>query len=131
MDFYVRALELKDEAIRHRRYLHKNAEVGLELPKTAAYVKDILQQYRITPSYCGMGITASVGKGRPVILLRADMDALPMKEESGEDFASITNASHTCGHDLHCAMLLCAAKMLKESEEKLKGTVSYALLEQP
>jgi amidohydrolase len=64
-----------------------------------------------------------IGHGGKVLLLRADMDALPMAEESGEDFACTTGNAHACGHDFHAAMLLAAAKMLKEQEESLKGTV--------
>ena len=66
-----------------------------------------------------------MGQGGKCILLCADMDALPMKEESGETFACPTGTeAHTCGHDFHAAMLLGAAKMLKENEDKLEGTVN-------
>ena len=123
MDFYRRAKQLEDEIISHRRFLHRNAECGIDLPVTKKYVCDRLKEYGIQPQDCGCGISAAIGRGKPVILLRADMDALPMKEESGEDFASITNAAHTCGHDFHTAMLLGAAKLLKECESELKGTV--------
>lgn len=61
-----------------------------------------------------------------VILLRADMDALPMAEESGEPFASKNpHAAHTCGHDTHTAMLLGAAKLLMDNKEKVKGRVKF------
>ena len=59
----------------------------------------------------------------PVFLLRADMDALPMQEESGLPFAAADGAAHCCGHDMHTAMLLGAAKILKEQEEELPGIV--------
>ena len=123
MDFYKRALELKNETVSHRRFLHKNAEVGLDMPISKEYIRWQLKQLGISPQNCGCGLTATIGSGTPVILLRADMDALPMAEQSGESFASVTNAAHTCGHDLHAAMLLTAAKMLKEQEHKLCGTV--------
>lgn len=123
MDFYARAKELKNDIVKHRRYIHKNAEDGLELHKTKKYVIQVLQSCGIEPKPCGSGISAVIGSGRPVILLRADMDALPMKEESVEEFASSTDAAHTCGHDLHTAMLLGAAVMLKEAEADLNGTV--------
>lgn len=123
MNEYERALELKEETIANRRFLHENAENGLHLPVTKAFIMKKLREYGIEPLECGEGVTATIGNSGKVILLRADMDALPMKEESGEAFASQTQAAHTCGHDFHAAMLLSAAKMLKEKESELKGTV--------
>ena len=123
MNEYERALELKEETIANRRFLHENAETGLHLPETKAFVMKKLKEYGIESVECGEGVTATIGKGGKVILLRADMDALPMKEESGEPFSSKTGAAHACGHDFHAAMLLSAAKILKEEEAELKGTV--------
>lgn len=126
MDYYKRALELNDETIKNRRYFHTNAETGLHMPKACAYVMKKLQEYGLTPSRCGEGVTATIGNGGKVLLLRADMDALPMPEESGLSFACPTgNEAHACGHDFHAAMLLTAAKMLKENESELKGTVKF------
>lgn len=126
MNYYERALELKDETIANRRHIHKNAETGLDLPKTKAYVMEKLTEYRLEPKDCGYGVTATLGKGGKVLLLRADMDALPMPEESGEEFACPTGKeAHTCGHDFHAAMLLTAAKMLKEKEDTLEGTIKF------
>lgn len=126
MDFYKRAVELKEETIENRRYIHKNAETGLKLPKTKAFVMDKLKEYGLEPEECGDGVTAMLGKGGKVLLLRADMDALPMPEQSGESFACPTGAAdHACGHDFHAAMLLTAAKMLKENEDMLEGTVKF------
>lgn len=126
MRFYDRALELQDETIAHRRFFHTNAEVGLNMPKAQAYVMQVLTQYGLEPRECGHGVTATVGTGGKCILLRADMDALPMSEESGEPFACPTGAqAHACGHDFHAAMLLTAAKLLKERESELKGTVKF------
>lgn len=124
MNFYERAVALKDELVANRRYFHTNAEVGLHMPKASAYVLEKLSEYGIEARRCGEGVTATIGNGGKVILLRADMDALPMKEESGLDFACPTGTeAHCCGHDLHAAMLLTAAKMLKEKEFELQGTV--------
>ena len=89
MDFYRRAMKLKEETVSHRRYFHRNAESGLVLPRTTEYIWKKLTEYGIVPQQCGHGITAVIGQGSPVILLRADMDALPMQEESGEEFATI------------------------------------------
>lgn len=126
MNYYERALELKDETIANRRHIHKNAETGLDLPKTKAYVMKKLTEYGLEPKDCGYGVTATLGKGGKVLLLRADMDALPMPEESGEEFACPTGKeAHTCGHDFHVAMLLTAAKMLKEKEDTLEGTIKF------
>ncbi len=126
MNYYERALELKEETIENRRYFHTNAEVGLDMPKAKAYVMKKLTEYGLEPKDCGYGVTATLGKGGKVLLLRADMDALPMPEESGEPFACPTGKeAHTCGHDFHAAMLLTAAKMLKENEAELEGTVKF------
>ncbi len=124
MDYYQRACELKDETIANRRHIHTNAEVGLETTKTRAFVMEKLAEYGVEPHECGHGAVATIGSGSPVILLRADMDALPMPEESGEPFACPDGEhAHACGHDFHAAMLLTAARMLKENEAELKGTV--------
>ena len=126
MDFWQRAQELKEETVSHRRYFHTNAEVGLETPKAVAYVMETLAKCGLTPEKCGCGVAVSLGSGGKTLLLRADMDALPMGEESGEPFACPTGTeAHTCGHDFHAAMLLTAAKILKEHEAELKGTVRF------
>ena len=125
MNYYERALELKEETIANRRYFHQNAETGLDMPTAKAYVMNKLKEYGLIPKECGHGVSATVGCGGKVILLRADMDALPMPEESGEPFACTSGAAHACGHDFHVAMLLTAAKMLKENESNLKGTVKF------
>ncbi len=127
MDFYNRALELKDETIQNRRNIHKNAEVGLDTPKTKAFVIEKLKEYGLEPEECGYGVTALLGKKEgKVLLLRADMDALPMAEQSGEEFACHSGKeAHTCGHDFHAAMLLTAAKMLKENEDLIDGTIKF------
>ncbi len=122
MNCYKRAEALINETTAHRRFFHKNAETGLDMPKAVEYVMNELGKIGINAQKCGKGVTATIGKGERCILLRADMDALPMKEESGLDFASQNNA-HTCGHDFHAAMLLTAAKLLKEDENVLSGCV--------
>lgn len=126
MDYFEHACALREELIENRRYFHENAEVGLNMPKAKAYVMNKLKEYGLEPRECGEGVTATLGKGGKVILLRADMDALPMPEESGLSFACPTGEqAHTCGHDFHAAMLLVAAKMLKEDEASLAGTVKF------
>ena len=81
MDFLTRAYELQEETIANRRHIHQHAETGLDLPETVAFVKDKLTEYGLAPTDCGHGVTATLGKGSPVLLLRADMDALPIQED--------------------------------------------------
>lgn len=126
MNYFERARDLAGELLENRRYFHTNAEVGLRMPRAKAYVMKKLSEYGLAPRECGEGVTATLGHGGRVILLRADMDALPMGEESGLPFACPTGRqAHTCGHDLHAAMLLTAAKLLREDEAALKGTVKF------
>lgn len=125
MNYYKRALELKEETIANRRYLHEHAEAGLHLENTVEFVMKRLTEYGLNPERCGEGVTALIGQGEPVLLLRADMDALPLTEESGESFSCKTGKMHACGHDFHAAMLLSAAKMLKENEFHLCGRVKF------
>lgn len=125
MDFLERAKEIKEEIVESRRYFHETAEVGLDMPMAQDYLIDKLTEYGLHPQKCGHGVSAMLGKGEPVLLLRADMDALPMTEDSGEPFACKTGHAHACGHDFHAAMLLGAAKLLKECESELKGTVKF------
>ena len=123
MDFYNRALQLENETVAHRRFLHSNAECGLDMPLAVKYITETLTRYGLSPQPCGKGVTSTIGHGKPVILLRADMDALAGKEDSGEAFACNKGNFHGCGHDMHAAMLLTAAKLLKEAENSLCGTV--------
>ncbi len=110
-----------------RRTLHKHPEVGFDLPQTKALVKQALTEMGYTPQDCGKaGVIALAGGKKPgkTILLRGDMDALPIQEQSGEEFASeIPGRMHGCGHDMHTAMMLGAAKLLKAHEDELEGTV--------
>lgn len=120
------AKALAPEVVAHRRTIHGFAEVGFDLPQTYAYVFEKLTEYGYAPRKVGkMGITCLAGRPGPTILLRADMDALPMAEESGESFAATNGHCHSCGHDCHTAMLLGAAKLLKEREGELPGTVKF------
>ncbi|MCH5273412.1 MAG: M20/M25/M40 family metallo-hydrolase, partial [Lachnospiraceae bacterium] len=126
MNYFERTCALREELLENRRYFHANAEVGLHMPKAKAYVMKKLKEYGLKPQECGEGVTATLGHGGKVLLLRADMDALPMPEESGLPFACPTGEqAHTCGHDFHAAMLLTAAKLLKEDEASLEGTVKF------
>jgi amidohydrolase len=124
--FMDRANELKDEIVAMRRELHSTPEIMNDLPATTKFVKEKLVEMGLEPKeIISSGLVAVIGGKKPgkTILLRADMDGLNMKEDSGLDFASINQYAHTCGHDMHAAMLLGAAKMLKEHEDELEGTV--------
>jgi hippurate hydrolase len=116
---------MRQELIEKRRYLHKNAETGFSLEKTLEFVEAQLKELGYEPVRCGKaGIVATVGKKEgKVFLLRADMDALPIREESGVAFAAEGQNMHACGHDMHTAMLLGAAKLLKKHETEISGTV--------
>lgn len=136
--------KFEDDIIEFRRHLHKEPEVGFYLPKTSAYIKEQLEAMGIEAHDCGKvpeevnekyvkmgfprqegatGVVATIGSGEPCVLLRGDIDGLPMPETSGLDFAATNGNMHSCGHDTHAAMLLGAAKILKEREDELKGTV--------
>ena len=124
--FLKRAQELEASMKSDRRYLHQNAEVGFDLPITTKYVMDRLQEIGLEPKeICKSGVTALIEGKKPgkTYLLRADMDALSMNEENVLEFASKTNAAHNCGHDMHTAILLGAAQILKENVDELEGNV--------
>lgn len=120
------AAEIKTEITEKRKYLHSHAETGFALNETLPYVRSELEKMGYMPEICGRaGLVALAGgkeRGK-VFLLRADMDALPICEQSGETFASDNGAMHACGHDMHTAMLLGAAKLLKRHEDEIRGTV--------
>ena len=113
-----------------RRDLHMHPETGFDLAYTIEKVKSELRAMGYDPQDCGKaGVVALAGGKKPgkTILLRADMDALPLQEMTGLPFASQTPGKmHGCGHDMHTAMLLGAAKLLKENEDKLEGAVKLA-----
>ena len=120
------AKEINQELIENRRYLHKNAETGFNLTNTLNYVESSLINMGYTPIHCGKaGIIALVGgkKDGKTFLIRGDMDALPIKEESDLDFASTNGCMHACGHDMHTTMMLGAAKILKKHEDEINGTI--------
>ena len=115
-----------DDLITIRRTIHSNPEVGSKLPKTKAYVIDKLKEFGYEPQeICESGVVATISGKNPgkTFLLRADMDALPVVEATECDFKSINGSMHACGHDMHTAMLLGAAKLLRENQDDIEGTV--------
>lgn len=120
------ALELQSQIEADYKHLHARAETGFDLTQTRAYVKKRLLEMGYHPVDCGKaGLVAVAGNSDTgkVFLLRADMDALKIKEEADVPFRSDNGNMHACGHDAHTAMLLGAAKIIKYHEQELGGIV--------
>lgn len=121
------ARDMMHELIQYRRDIHQSPEVGDHLPHTSEYVMNQLKQMGYEPQeICDSGIVALAGdpkKSQKTFLLRADMDALPIAEQTDYSFKSTNGNMHACGHDFHTTMLLGAAKLLKQYEDELEGTV--------
>ena len=121
---------LLPDLVELRRAIHREPELGLQNPKTLAKIKEALAglplEFREGPSTTGLvAILRGPANGRTV-LLRGDMDALPLVEDTGLDFSSETaGAMHACGHDTHVAMLVGAAKLLCAAQDRLPGTVMF------
>ncbi len=124
--FLEQAQLIKEELIEYRRTIHAHPEVGPVLPHTKAYVMAQLEKMGYAPKeICESGIVATIEGSKPgkTFLLRADMDALPMTEATSCDFKSTNGCMHSCGHDMHTTMLLGAARLLKQNQDQLEGTV--------
>ncbi len=124
------ASELLPDAVRLRRQLHMHPELGLELPKTRRAVLDALADLdlEIAESSTTSGVVATLRGGAPgpTLLLRGDMDALPMAEDTSVEFKSqVDGAMHACGHDSHVAMLAAAARLLEARRAQLAGNVKF------
>jgi hippurate hydrolase len=120
------AQDLQDELIKLRRDLHQIPEFALKLPNTQAKILEEvgnLGEITVGKDLNSIGLLIRGAKPGPTILLRADMDALSVKEETGLAFASTNGFMHACGHDLHMAAAVGAAKLLFEEKENLKGNV--------
>lgn len=125
MSIYKEALAIKDTIVANRRHLHQNPELGLKLPKTAAFVEEKLREMGCEPKRIGgCGVVAVIGrKEGKCFMIRGDMDALPVEEMADIDFKSTNGWMHACGHDCHTANLLGAAQLLKAHEDELEGQV--------
>jgi len=124
------AQELKREVVRLRRAIHRHPELGLHLPRTQAAVVQELEglglSIRTGERLTSVVATLEGARPGPSILLRADMDALPVQEETGLEFASeVEGVMHACGHDAHVAMLVGAARLLVRHRDKLSGSVIF------
>ncbi|MBE6568463.1 MAG: amidohydrolase [Ruminococcaceae bacterium] len=118
--------ELFDYAVRLRRDIHEYPEIGFDLPRTTALVTEELKKMGYAPShaYGVCSVVAEVGEGEELLLLRADMDALPVEEINDLPFKSkVAGKMHACGHDSHTAILLAVAKYLKAHEGELTRRV--------
>lgn len=122
--------EMLPDAIDLRREIHRHPELGLDNPDTQRRILDAISGLGLD-IYTGEGLTSIVADlvgahPGPTILLRADTDALPMVEESGEPFSStVQGRAHACGHDAHVAMLVGAARILSEHRDELAGRVRF------
>lgn len=123
--FQQEAAELQEQLVQWRRSLHQIPETGIHLPQTMAFIRQQLEEMGISCHvYEDIScIEATIGSGGKCFLLRSDVDALPVTEETDLPFRSSNGCMHGCGHDLHGTILLGAAKLLKAHERELKGTV--------
>lgn len=123
------ATALQGDLVQLRRALHREPELGLELPRT---------QEKVLTALDGLGLEIGTGQSLssvtavlrgarpgPTVLLRGDMDALPVIERTGLDFAAQADRMHACGHDLHTAMLAGAAQLLSARADQLAGNVVF------
>lgn len=117
-----------DEVVEWRRHIHQNPELSFEETDTSAFIAEKLESfgYEVTrPTPTSVIGTLSGREGRTVAW-RADIDALPLTEETGRPFAStVPGVMHACGHDAHAAMALGAAKIMAETQDELAGTVTF------
>ena len=119
--------EIHQWIVEKRRTIHRHPELMYEEFETSKLVQNTLKELEIPykKDIAITGVVGTIGNGKgPCIALRADMDALPIHEETDIDFKSeIDGKMHACGHDCHTAMLLGAARVLKENEHKINGTI--------
>lgn len=118
------------DAVLIRREIHKNPELSMEERQTTALIKEKLEEYGLEPAGVNLpsGAAAVLTGGQPgkTILFRADIDALPVEERSGLPFSSQRQGvCHSCGHDIHTAALLLAARVLSQVRENLQGQIIF------
>ncbi|MGO3678534.1 MAG: M20 metallopeptidase family protein, partial [Microbacteriaceae bacterium] len=129
MTLMAQAEAMLPELVALRRELHQNPEVGLDLPFTQKRVLEALEglPLEITLGTETTSIVAVLrgAKPGPAVLLRGDMDGLPVEEQTGLDYASKNGNMHACGHDLHTAGLVGAAKLLAAKQDEIAGSVIF------
>ena len=132
------AAAVEPELLQWRRHLHQNPELGNREVETAKYIAERLKSFGLEPQtgVAKTGVVALLKGGRPgpVVALRADMDGLPVREETDVPFASKATPTgkgskvgvmHACGHDTHVAILLATARVLSQMKDRLPGTVKF------
>ncbi|MDZ4833835.1 MAG: M20 family metallopeptidase [Candidatus Melainabacteria bacterium] len=119
-ELYAKAKEIKADLVRYRRHIHANPELSFEEVKTAEYVAETLKKFGLKPTVGvgGTGVVVDIGEGETVVI-RADMDALPIQELNEMDHCSKNKGvMHACGHDVHTACALGAAQLLAANPPK-------------
>ncbi|MBO0889951.1 MAG: amidohydrolase [Acidothermales bacterium] len=129
-DLLAAARSIGDRTIELRRTLHRHPEIGLDLPRTQQVVLDEIADLgpdvRMSERTSAIVAVLSGDRPGPTVILRGDMDALPLREDTGLSFASeVPGAMHACGHDTHVAMLAGAARLLSERRDALRGKVAF------
>ena len=127
MNYYKRALEIQADAVKYRHHLHKHPELSGQEFETAAYIASILDSFgiqnQIVNRHAVVGLISGKGSGK-CVALRADIDALASEDKCGASYQSVhPGVCHACGHDVHTAALLSAARMLQESSHDFPGQV--------
>lgn len=121
--------KIKEDIIGWRRDFHQYPEIGFDLHETSKKVTQLLKSWgiEVVTDENSTGVVGIIkGKGKKTVALRADMDALPIKEENEVEYKSkYENKMHACGHDGHTAMLLGAAKVLSENKDMIKGNIKF------
>jgi amidohydrolase len=130
MDIKAIVADHHDLLVQTRRDLHRIPEVAYTEEKTSAYVADYLEREGlvVTTGLAHYGVVGLLESGRPgpTLLIRADMDALPIQEKTGHDFASThPGTMHACGHDAHMAMALVAATILNRRKDRIRGNIKF------
>ena len=124
------AREIIDQTIKLRRHFHQNPELGMEEYETSKKVAEILEELGLTvkKNIANTGVMGFLEGSKPgnTVLLRADMDALPIQDEKNVPYSSkVSNKMHACGHDAHTAILLGVARVLAQNRENLAGNVKF------
>jgi len=122
----AKAQSMQEDLIRWRRAIHQHPELGFQEFRTAELVAETLRSFglKVRTNVGKTGVLGYLGKSKPVVALRADMDALPIQEANDAPYASqVPGVMHACGHDAHTAILLGVARLLRD--EKLPGQVRF------
>ncbi len=127
---HAQARSVQPRTVALRRALHRHPELGLDLPRTrdavVAALADLPVRVHLGRSVSSVVAVLEGGRPGPTVLLRGDMDALPLTEETGLPFASqVEGTMHACGHDTHVAMLASAARVLADRRDELAGRVAF------